>query len=118
MTTTPAQAPVLEMKRIAKRFDATQALLVKKDSGITDLSGLKGKKIGVQTDTTGADYTEKNKDANGYEVVVFDDLPTQLAGVLSGRVDAAINDNGVVFDYAKDKGVDLVTAFKDLGYAS
>ena len=55
-------------------FDATQALLVKKDSGITDLSGLKGKKIGVQTDTTGADYTEKNKDANGYEVVVFDDL--------------------------------------------
>ena len=58
-------------------FDATQALLVKKDSGITDLSGLKGKKIGVQTDTTGADYTEKNKDANGYEVVVFDDLPTQ-----------------------------------------
>ena len=90
-------------------FDATQALLVKKDSGITDLSGLKGKKIGVQTDTTGADYTEKNKDANGYEVVVFDDLPTQLAGVLSGRVDAAINDNGVVFDYAKDNPTTEVT---------
>jgi polar amino acid transport system substrate-binding protein len=60
-------------------FEATQALLVKKDSGIKDLAGLKGKKLGVQTDTTGAEYGEKNKDANGYEVVVFDyakDNPT------------------------------------------
>lgn len=83
-------------------FEATQALLVKKDSGIKDLPDLKGKKLAVQTDTTGQEYGNKNKDANGYEVVVFDDLPTQLAGVLSGRVDAAINDNGVVFDYAKE----------------
>lgn len=90
-------------------FDATQALLVKKGSGITDLSGLKGKKLGVQTDTTGADYAEKNKEANGYEVVVFDDMPTQLAGVLSGRVDAAVNDNGVVFDYAKENAGTEVT---------
>ena len=96
-------------------FDATQALLVKKDSGIKDLTGLKGKKIGVQTDTTGAEYTDKNKDANGYEVVVFDDLPTQLAGVLSGRVDAAINDNGVVFDYAKDNPTTEVTKEFDTG---
>ena len=90
-------------------FEATQALLVKKDSGIRDLAGLKGKKLGVQTDTTGAEYGEKNKDANGYEVVVFDDMPTQLAGVLSGRVDAAINDNGVVFDYAKENATTEVT---------
>lgn len=83
-------------------FDATQALIVKKDSGITDLSGLKGKKLGVQTDTTGQIYADDNKAANGYTPVVFDDLSTQLAGLLAGRVDGAINDNGVVFDYAKD----------------
>ena len=82
-------------------FKATQALLVKKDSGITDLSGLKGKKLGVQTDTTGQIFGEKNKAANGYTIVVYDDMPTSLTGVLAGRVDAAINDNGVVYDFAK-----------------
>ena len=83
-------------------FSATQALLVKKDSGIKDLPDLKDKKVGVQTDTTGQIYAEKEKGANGYTVTVFDDMPTQLAGVLAGRVDGAINDNGVVYDYAKD----------------
>jgi polar amino acid transport system substrate-binding protein len=82
-------------------FDATQALLTMKGSGVTDLASLKGKKLGVQTDTTGKEFAEKNKEANGYEIVVFDDMPSQLAAVLAGRVDAAVNDNGVVFDYAK-----------------
>ncbi|MHA3834952.1 ABC transporter substrate-binding protein [Terrabacter sp. AAH1] len=82
-------------------FSATQALLAKKSAGITDLSSLKGKKLGVQTDTTGQAYGDKNKDANGYETVVFDDLPTEIAGVQSGRVDAAINDNGPLLDFAK-----------------
>jgi polar amino acid transport system substrate-binding protein len=85
----------------APYFSATQALLVKKSAGITDLSSLKGKKLGVQTDTTGQAYAEKNKDANGYETVVFDDLPTEIAGVQSGRVDAAINDNGPLLDFTK-----------------
>ena len=83
-------------------FDSTAALIVKKDSGITDLPDLKGKKLGVQTDTTGQEFAEKEKDANGFTPVVFDDLPTQLAGVLAGRVDGAINDNGPLLDYAKD----------------
>jgi polar amino acid transport system substrate-binding protein len=82
-------------------FSATQALLAKKSSNVTDLSSLKGKKLGVQTDTTGQAYAEKNKDANGYETVVFDDLPTEIAGVQSGRVDAAINDNGPLLDFTK-----------------
>ena len=85
----------------APYFSATQALLVKKSSGVTDLSSLKGKKLGVQTDTTGQAYADKNKDANGYDTVVFDDLPTEIAGVQSGRVDGAINDNGPLLDFAK-----------------
>lgn len=83
-------------------FEATQALIVKKDSGITDLADLKGKKLGVQTDTTGQSYAEENMATHGYTPVVFDDLPTELAAVLSGRVDAAMNDNGPLLDYAKD----------------
>lgn len=83
-------------------FDATQALLVKADSGITDLSGLNGKRLGVQTGTTGQEYGTKNQQANRYEIVVFDDLPLSVNAVKAGRVDAAINDNGVLYDFAKD----------------
>lgn len=83
---------------------------MKTGSGITDLAGLRGKKLGVQTDTTGQDYANKNAEANGYEIVVFDDMPTQLAAVLSGRVDGGVNDNGVVFDYAKENPTTEVTA--------
>lgn len=91
-------------------FEATQALLTKKGSGITDLAGLRGKRLGVQTDTTGQDYAKANAEANGYEIVVFEDMPSQLAAVLSGRVDAGINDNGVVFDYARENPTSEVTA--------
>ena len=83
-------------------FDATQALLVKADSGIKDLPDLNGKVLAVQTDTTGQIYGEQNSAANGYTVKVFDDFPTSANSVLAGTTDAAINDNGVVFDFAKD----------------
>jgi len=82
-------------------FAATQALLVK-DKSITDLSSLKGKIVGVQTDTTGMDYANNNSAANGYTVKVFDDFPSSANAVLAGTIDAAINDNGVVYNFAKD----------------
>lgn len=83
-------------------FSATQALLTKKDSGISDLSDLGGKSIGVQTDTTGQAYVEDNQGDTDYDIVVFDDLPTELTGVQSGRVDAIVNDNGPLFDWIND----------------
>lgn len=85
-------------------FTATQALIVKKGSGITDLADMAGKGLGVQSDTTGQIYAEKEKSDNDfdYEVVIFDDLVTQLNGLKSDRVDGAINDNGVVLDFAKE----------------
>lgn len=82
-------------------FNATQALLAKKSAGVTDLSSLKGKKVGVQTDTTGQIFANKNKEANGYEIVIFDDLPTEITGLQAGRVDAIINDNGPLGDFGK-----------------
>ena len=96
-------------------FDSTAALITKKDSGVTDLASLKGKKIGVQTDTTGQEFAEKEKGANGFTPVVFDDLPTQLAAVLAGKVDAAINDNGPLLDYVKDNPSTAVVKEFDTG---
>lgn len=83
-------------------FAATQALLVQGSSGISDLSGLKGKVVGVQTDTTGQKYAEDNKAQYGYTIKVFDDFPGSANAVLAGTIDAAINDNGVVYNFAKD----------------
>ncbi len=83
-------------------FDAEQALLVKKGTGYKDLSALKGKKLGVQQSTTGEIYANENKDKFGYEVVQFEDLTLQETAVRTGAIDAAINDNGPLYDYAKE----------------
>jgi polar amino acid transport system substrate-binding protein len=83
-------------------FDASQALLVKKGSNIKSLADLKGKKLGVQQDTTGEKYANDNAAANGYTVVQFEDLPLSETAVRTGAVDAVINDNGVLYDYAKE----------------
>ncbi|WP_089948464.1 transporter substrate-binding domain-containing protein [Lentzea xinjiangensis] len=96
-------------------FDASQALLVKKGSGISDLASLKGKKLGVQQDTTGEKYANENAAANGYTVVQFEDLPLMETAVRTGAVDAAINDNGVLYDYAKEFPDTEVTKEFDTG---
>ncbi|WP_432879784.1 ABC transporter substrate-binding protein [Kribbella sp. CA-245084] len=83
-------------------MDATQVLMAKKDSGIKSLADLRGKKIGAQADTTGKKYADENAAANGYTVIPFNDLALQENNVKSGRVAAAINDNGVLYPFVKD----------------
>ena len=78
-------------------FDASQALLVKKDSGITDTPQLAGKRLGVQNSTTGQEYAQTN--IQGAEFVVFEDLGLLLTAVQTGQVDAGINDNGPLLDF-------------------
>jgi polar amino acid transport system substrate-binding protein len=92
-------------------FDATQALLVKKDSPVTSLADLKGKKLGAQAATTGLDYANAQKAANGYEVVEFQDLATETQALTTGQVEAAINDLPVWSEAIKeDKGATKVSA--------
>jgi polar amino acid transport system substrate-binding protein len=82
-------------------FEATQALVAKKGSGISDLTQLSGKKLGVQNSTTGQEYAQEN--ATGAEIVVFEDLGLLLQAVETGAIDAGINDNGVLYDWVKEK---------------
>lgn len=82
-------------------FEATQALVAKKGSGISGLEQLKGKKVGVQNTTTGQEYAQKN--APDAELVVFEDLGLLLQAVETGAVDAGMNDNGVLYDWVKEK---------------
>lgn len=94
-------------------FEATQVLLVKKDSTIAKLEDLKGQALGVQTNTTGQEYGEKNKSVGGYTITVFDDMLSTFNAVKSGRVAAGINDNGVAYDYVKaNPDTKVATEFK------
>ncbi|MFC5265464.1 ABC transporter substrate-binding protein [Kribbella qitaiheensis] len=99
MTITPARQAAISIT--APYMDATQVLLVKKDAPYKSLEDLKGKKVGVQADTTGKDFADEQAKKIGFEVIVFNDLALQENNVKSGRVDAAINDNGVLYDFVK-----------------
>ena len=79
-------------------FSATQALLVKKGSGIDSLESLSGKTLGVQIGTTGQQYAEENV-PDDVELKVFEDLALLVSAVKSGSIPAAINDNSVLYDY-------------------
>lgn len=82
-------------------FDATQALATKKGSGFDSLEALKGERLGVQMDTTGQMYAQEN--AEGVEVKDYEDLGLQLQALEGGQIPAAINDNGVLYDWVKDR---------------
>lgn len=82
-------------------FNATQALLVRADAPVNSLADLKGKKLGAQAATTGLDYANKQKAANGYSIVEYQDLASQTQALLTGQVDAAINDLPVWSDAVK-----------------
>ena len=83
-------------------FDANQALVVPEASTATDLASLSGQRVGGQTGTTGLDYLNAQKEANGYEIVEYQDFPSQSQALLTGQIDAAVNDipvwNQVVTD--------------------
>lgn len=96
-------------------FNATQALLVKEDSDIQGLADLKGKRLAIQTDTTGALYAEKHVDEYGYTTVVFEDLALLTTSVSAGKTAAAIGDNGPFYQYADDNPGTRVATELDTG---
>jgi polar amino acid transport system substrate-binding protein len=98
MTITEDRAKVLDFSD--PYFEATQALLVKKGSGISDLADLSGKSLAVQEGTTGAIYAEENAPQDT-EIRTFEDLALLTTAVKTGQVDAGVNDNGVLYDYVQ-----------------
>ena len=82
-------------------FDATQALLVDKSSGVTSLADAKAKKVklGAQAQTTGEDYAKKQ----GFDPVSFESSDAVLNGLRTGQVKAVIIDYPVVQGWLKDK---------------
>ncbi|GGM95740.1 basic amino acid ABC transporter substrate-binding protein [Thermopolyspora flexuosa] len=84
-------------------FDATQALLAKKGSGITSLEDVKAKglKLGAQASTTGLDYVK----SKGFDPVEYPDSPKELFALQAGQVDVIVQDLPVVLTWLKKPDV-------------
>lgn len=81
-----------EMDFSSKYFTAKQVVVVKKGSkAITDKDSLAGKKIGVQTGTTGD--TQCASKIEGAEVSRYDSMQLACEDVKNGKLDCVIGDN-------------------------
>lgn len=79
--------------------DVNQSITVLKDSGVTDVAQLEGKKVGAQTGTTGYEWAAEN--IKGVEMVGFDEMTAVFAALQSGQIDAIAVDWPVANYYVK-----------------
>lgn len=111
MTITPERQEVIDFSD--GYFDATQALLTK-DESVDSLEALDGKTLGVMSGTTGELYAEENA-PEGVTLKSFEDLGLQTTALKTDQVDAIIQDNGPLLDFAKDNPDTMVTTEFDTG---
>jgi polar amino acid transport system substrate-binding protein len=85
-------------------FDATQALVVLAGKPYRTLADLKGKRLGVQGETTGEEYVRNQVKQNGLdvEVVSYKDLGSEQQALATGQIEAAVGDLPVWNDYLKN----------------
>lgn len=77
-------------------FTSGVVMAVAKNSKITKLSQLKGKKVAVKTGTSGADYANSIKNKYGFKVVTFDDSNNMYEDVMTGNSAACFEDSPVM----------------------
>ena len=94
-----------------------QAVIVKEDSDIKSINDIKGKKIGVQTSTTGDIYA--SDDYGEENVTKFDNGAIAVQALQSDKVDCVIIDNEPAKSYvAANKGLKVLeTAYVEEDYA-
>jgi aspartate/glutamate/glutamine transport system substrate-binding protein len=103
-------------------FTDSVGLMVKKASGITDLKGLNGKKIGVAQSATSKTAIQAEADKLGIKVSFseFATYPELKAALDSGRIDCFSVDGSILNGYLDDSTVILNQRFnpQDYGIAS
>lgn len=72
-------------------FTADQSLLVKKDSGISTLQDLAGRRLGVQSGTTGEMYAQENA-PDDTEIVSFDNPGDLFVALEAGDIQGILQD--------------------------
>ena len=98
-------------------MDDDLTLVASEASGITNLDGAKGKKVGVQQATTGAKYAKEK----GLDAQQFEDTGLLVQALQAGTIDAALGNQSVLAYAIKDdpkfKRVENFTTGEQLGIA-
>jgi len=89
-------------------FDSNQSLVMKKGGVYTGPADMKGKKVGVQSGTTGQSWATENLKPAGAKLVPFKDAVSAFSALQAGNVDAVVNDLPVSADVIKDPSKGLV----------
>jgi polar amino acid transport system substrate-binding protein len=91
-------------------FDSNQSVAMKTGGVYTSPADLSGKKVGVQSGTTGASWAVENLKPAGATIVEFKDTAGSFAALQAGNVDAVINDLPVTAEMVKDttKGLAMI----------
>ena len=112
ITITPDRAETVDFSD--PYYMSNQGFLVKNGSDIQSLSDLDGKKIGCQMATTGAIWVDEHLVQNGNvsadDFVQYNDIPSAIAALDQGTVDAVICDTPVARNYEKDTNYDFHVA--------
>jgi polar amino acid transport system substrate-binding protein len=108
MTITPERQAKLDFTD--GYYDSEQSLLVAADSSIATIDDLAGKKVGVQTGTTGETYA-KDHVPSDTEVVSFPDDSTMFNAIKGGSVDALLQDLPVNLEHTKDGSYTIVEKY-------
>lgn len=101
-------------------WTVAQVFIAKKGSGLTvEQVFTGGKKLGVQSGTSEADWLDKekpNKPEWNYTVRFYDSAPLAIEDVINGRIDAAAMDIAPAQDAQRVKPIEVVGTFTDPEY--
>ncbi|WP_110239200.1 transporter substrate-binding domain-containing protein [Nocardioides gilvus] len=99
-------------------FTSAQTLLVPEGSPVKELADLEGKKIGVQSSTTGETYANEN--ATGADIVAFEGDSKMFQALKAKTVDALLQDIGPNRVHQDDGGFVIVEEYdgaEEYGFA-
>ncbi len=85
-------------------FDSNQSMAMRTGEDYTKPEDLKGKKVGVQSGTTGEAWATENLKPAGAEIVPFSKTSEAFAALEAKNVDAVVNDLPVTAQIVKEKG--------------
>lgn len=109
LTITKERAEVMDFSQ--PYYNADQGLAVIPDNGILSLKDLKGKLLGIQTETTGEAYALEQQAEFGYEIKTYADLGELKEALLFGVIDGAIGDIPL-WNAEADKNPDLLAIYE------
>ncbi len=89
-------------------FESNQSIAMKAGSTYTAPADLKGKKVGVQSGTTGFDWANEFLKPAGATVVPFTKTSQAFAALEAGNVQAVVNDLPITNEIVKDASKGLV----------